>query len=362
MKIAVITCYKDPDYVRARTLRAALERLPGIETIVIKNSQRGLGRYAEVLRQIWRVKREERPDAYLLTFRGYEMLPFLLLLSGKTPVIFDEFINLTEWMVDEHKKMKAGSWPAKLLNQWYARQLKKCRLILADTAAHAASSARRSGLPLEKYLALPVGTDETLFQPLPHISNKIYEGRGTTGQLFQVFYYGSMLPLHGLEVVLAAAKQLKARADIHFLLVGGGATAAKNIAQAQAGGAQINYQAWINFNDLPTAIAESSLCLAGPFGNTVQSQLVITGKAYQFLACGAPIVIGKNRASGEFQNRKNALVVPQGDAEALAAAILWAADHDAELNAIAQSGQELFRQQFSLNALAKTLAPALKQL
>jgi glycosyltransferase involved in cell wall biosynthesis len=373
VKIVVITSYQDPDYIRARTLRAGLKKIRGVETLVIKNSKKGFGRYGEMIKAIISIKRQEKPDAFLLTFRGYETLPFLLLIAGKTPVIFDEFINATEWIVDEHHILKAGSWPAKLLNWWYGRQLKKCRVILADTPAHAAYSARRSNVPLEKYVAIPVGTDETVFQLTPknsvapshtasnsRIHYNVY-GQGAD-KLFKVFYYGSMVPLHGLDIVLKAAEILKTEKNISFLLVGGGERAAASVEAAKKAGANATYKKWIPFEELPAAINQSSLCLAGPFGNTLQAQLVVTGKAYQFLACAAPTVIGQNRASKDFINEQNALVVKQGSAEALAESIRWAAEHPSELIKIGQAGRQLFGQKFSTSVISARLHAVLQKL
>ena len=353
LKIAVITCYKDPDYVRARTLRAALKACPGVETIVIKNQRPGLGRYAEVFGKVTGTKFHDKPDAYLLTFRGYELLPFILFLAGTKPVIFDEFINLTEWVVDEHHKLRAEGVAAKLLNWWYSRQLRRCRLILADTQAHADYSAKRSNVPIEKYLALPVGTDETVFTLNKYQTNTKH---------FQVFYYGSTLPLHGLGVMLAAAEKLKNQSGIEFLLVGGGQKAAEAVARAKTSGANVSYQSWIPFDQLPATIAASQLCLAGPFGNTVQSQLVIRGTAYQFLACGAPTVIGANVASTDFVDKTNALVVPQGDANALAETIDWAYKNQIKLPEIGRNGRQLFEEKFSTDAIARQLQPRLDRL
>ena len=51
------------------------------------------------------VRFAKKPDVYILAFRGYEILPFVRLITlGKT-FIFDEFINLIEWVIFEHKKI-----------------------------------------------------------------------------------------------------------------------------------------------------------------------------------------------------------------------------------------------------------------
>src|SRR5581483_5008721 len=99
--IAVITCYHDPDYVRARTLRAALDRLDDVRLVIVKNRHRGLLRYPEVIRQVRRLQRQQTIDAYLLTFRGQEILPLMLRLACRTPLIFDEFIVPLAYATEE---------------------------------------------------------------------------------------------------------------------------------------------------------------------------------------------------------------------------------------------------------------------
>lgn len=352
-KIAVITCKDDPDYVRARALRNALKTFDDLEVIVIKNKSKGIRRYAEVLDGIIKVRFKQNPDAYLLTFRGYELIPLLQILAWPKPIVFDEFINLYEWTIQEHKKFEEDSLPAKMLNAWWSFILKRNKVILADTQAHAEHSSKTSRVPLEKYVAVPVGTDQALFTPAKVSKTK---------NKFTVFYYGNMLPLHGLEYAIRAAELLKDKPEVEFLFVGGKEEAERRVKQAQAKGAHIQYKKWVPFEDLPQVIRDAGVCLGGPFGNTVQSQFVVTGKTYQFLACGAPTIIGASEASSEFKDGTNSLIVPQGDAKALADKILWAYEHPKDLEKIAANGRKMFETNFSDEAIARSLAPVIDQI
>lgn len=357
MKIAVITCYFLPDYVRARTLRAALEDIRGVQVIVIKNKHKGLLRYPEVLWKMWQVKRTQKPDAYLVTFRGQEILPWVLALAGNKPVIFDEFIVPIAYATGEHHRsslsIRIKYFLARVSEPLYRRWLDRCVAILADTQAHAELSARLTRTNLSKYLVVPVGADEKLFKP----------AISTPAEPFQVFYYSlGMQPLHGISFVLEAAEQLKDK-DVKFLMVGGKKPMEQAVSQAVANGAHVRYERWIPFEDLMSTIRGSSLCLGGPFGDTQQAHHVITGKTYQFLACGAPVLIGVSEATNEyFIDKQNALVVPQGDAAAIAKAILWAKKHPAEMAEIAKAGRKLYEKQFSSVAIAKLLEPLVSSL
>lgn len=354
MKIAVITCYFDPDYVRARTLRAALRTIPGVKVIVCKNTRKGMLRYPEMLWKIWQLKRQSKPDVYLLTFRGQEILPYVLLLAGKKPIWFDEFIVPIAYATGEkHKKsfaIKVKHFLARISVPLYKRWLRRCSAILADTAAHAELSARAAHMNLSTYTAVPVGADEKLFVPPTKVIEK---------SKFQVFYYSSgMQPLHGIPLVLEAATQLRVNEDIEFVLVGGKKPMEAAVRAAQNQGARIRYERWVPFEQLVTTIYQSSLCIGGPFGNTQQAQHVITGKTYQFLACQAPVLVGASEATSEyFVDKENALVIPQGDAAAIAKVINWAYKHPEELQTIALRGRKLYEKQFSTAAIAKLLKP-----
>jgi glycosyltransferase involved in cell wall biosynthesis len=339
MKVAIITCYNQSDYVRARTLRAAFAACTGVETVVVKNRYKGLLRYAEVPLKIIVLRFSQRPDAYAITFRGYEMLLFMRLTFVRKPIIFDELINFVEYY-EEHGKLRAGTRPDNWLRRFYRWQIRGCRFVLADTQAHADFSAAVTGVPVKKFRALPIAADETLFFPgAPQHDAK---------EPFTVFYYGNgMTPLHGLQHVLDAAVLLQDKPDIQFNLVGGKQQAEAACAKAIAQGARITYEPWVPFEEMPMRAHTAGLCLGGPFGKTLQSQFVVTGKAAQFMACAAPVLIGENKVSGMFTDKENCLLVPPANAKAIAEAIDWAAKHPAELRKIGAAGRKLYETHFS---------------
>ncbi|WP_344754151.1 glycosyltransferase [Gryllotalpicola koreensis] len=314
--------------------------------VVVKNRSRGLRRYLEVTRQLWQLRRR-RPDAYLVTFRGYEILPIVLALSGGRPVVFDEFVNAVEWFVYEHRKFREGSAPARVLRALFRRWSLRSVAVLTDTPSHAELSSRLMSIPRDHYRPVPVGTDEKTFAPRPRTRS--------SSDCLTVLYYGSMLPLHGLDHVLAAAVSLRDREDIDFELVGGDNETVQAVHRAVSAGARVRHRLWVDYERLPELFGECDLFLAGPFGDTVQSQRVITGKAYQFLCAGLPTVIGANHESRVVTDRVDALVVPQGSAEAIEEAILWAAEHREGLEAIGKAGRVLFEKRFSVDVIAAAL-------
>lgn len=354
MKIAVVTCYYDVDYVRARSLRAAVAAQPDVTAIIIKNKSKGFLRYPQVLWRMFMVKWRDKPAAFLLTFRGQEILPFVLLIAGRTPVWFDEFVVPSEYA---QEKRRSKSFSVKLKNAlaqssgpMYNFCLRQCTAILSDTRAHAELSARLSRINLSRYLSVPVGADEKLFKP----SDKTQKHTP-----FQIFYYSTgMQPLHGIDFVLEAAERLAGDRRFHFLIVGGGKQLKAAVEAVVDRGARVEYRAWAAFDELPKLIRQSSLFLGGPFGGTQQAQHVITGKTYQSLACAVPTVVGANESTEAFFTDKvNGLVVPQKDTDALVRAFLWAVDNQWDLAGIAERGQKLYQREFSSDAITRIIAP-----
>jgi glycosyltransferase involved in cell wall biosynthesis len=355
MRIAVVTCYHDPDYVRARTLRAALKQLPDVKPIIIKNTHKGIWRYPEVLWKLWQVKKRQKPDAYLLTFRGQEILPFVLFIAGKKPVIFDELIVPIAYANNEQHapslKKRVYYFLARRSESLYRRWLRRCTYILADTATHAELSARTSEVNLSKYLVVPVGCDEKLIRP--------HSATAADAETFQVYFSSTVMqPLIGVPVVLEAARQLSNKPNITFHIVGGNRAIRAAVADAVKDGANIRFDSWLHLEALVAAMDASSLALGGPFGDTAQGQHVVTTKTYQALGAGMPVVVGNSPASQEyFHDKDNALVVRQGDAAKLAKAIAWASNNPKELGKIGINGRKLYEKEFSTSAITEKLRP-----
>lgn len=354
MKIAVVTCYHDPDYVRARSLRAAVAAQPGVKSIVIKNKSKGFLRYPQVLWRMLVVKWRQKPAVFLITFRGQEILPLVLLIAGRTPVWFDEFIVPSAYArAEKHKKsftILVKHFLARVSEPLYNFCLRRCDTILSDTLAHAELSARMAEINLSHYLPVPVGTDEKLFKPGSSVKK---------AEPFQIFYYTTgMQPLHGISYVLEAAERLAGDRRFQFLLVGGKKPMERAVAASVARGARIEYRSWVAFDELPQIMRESGLCLGGPFGGTPQAEHVITGKSYQSLACEVPTVVGSNVATEPFfKDKVNSIVVPQKDVDALIASYVWAVENPRDLAAIAERGRKLYEKEFSNEALARIIAP-----
>lgn len=347
--ICIVTCYHQPDYIRAVTLRKGLVDSDVFQdVIVIKNRHTGIRRYTDVLIDLIKIRLTKNPDTYLITFRAYEILPFVLAIGYGKKIIYDEFINPVEWFVYEHKYFSGRlAFLGTALRRIFTALMRRTSHILTDTASHADYSSHLMNIPRDHYASIPVATDESVFRPLPTIQ--------PPADTFTVLYYSSVLPLHGVQYVLDAAVLLSQHADITFRIIGGKQPFQLDVQAAIAKGAHIVYEKWVDYDKLPEAFAKSNLCIGGPFGDTLQSRFVITGKTYQILSSAKPVLVGKNQETALFTDKKNALVVPQADAQAIADAVLWAYDNPKKLDSIAREGSKLYTAHLSSKRVAADL-------
>lgn len=358
-RVAYVLCYRDPQYVRTVTLTRALESIPGVELQVVTNGRRGLSRYAEVLMRAVRLRLGWRPDVWIVGFRGHEVFGLLYPLMAGRRIVFDEFVNLHGWLVEERRVLRASSGVTRLLDAYVRWVMAQSAAVLTDTDAQADYSSRIYGIPRSKFVVVPVGTDERTFSPRPTTAR-------STGR-FEVLSVGTMLPLHGTSILLDAIRLLREQDSLdslHFTLIGGrGKPAAlaeiAELVRDHRLEEAVTHLPWVDYAQLPAWISSADLCIGGPLGDTPQARRVVTGKTYQFLAMGRPVLVGRGDATTEFVDRENCLLVRQGSPEAVAAAIRWAAGHPDEMRTIAARGRELFERRFAAPQVAAALRRAL---
>ena len=358
IQVCYLLSYKQPNYTRTASLISALEDMPATELTVIRNTSKGVARYWQTISGLIRYRRHHKPDVFIVGFRAQEIFWAFYPFMRGSRIIFDEFVNHHDWIVEEHKKFGPFSgFLSALLNMYMRWVVRRCEYVLADTEAHASLSRHLYHLSADKVRAVPVGADESLFKPLP--------AKPSGSKDLEVIFYGNMLPLHGLEVIMAAIKQLKTE-PIHFTLIGGRGKPkmirkVQDFIKTNELQGRVTYHTWIDTEKLPALIARSDVCLGGPFGGTSQSGRVVTGKTYQFLAMAKPTIIGQNDAGFHFQDKLNSIVVPQKDPSALAAALKWCLDHKSKLPEIGRQGRDIYERELSVESIKKILGGLLTE-
>ncbi len=356
LKVCYILCYYSPHYIRTQTLVDALHNLPSVHLIEARNRHSGISRYLETLWRLFLIRLRDQPDVYILGFRGHEIfVPTKLIAGTKYPLVFDEFVSPYDSFVFERKKLPRSSLLARMLYALERRILCSATLLLTDTQAQAEHYAELLQIPRDKFHTVTISADQSLFTP----DGEQYD-YGTSE--FIVFTYATFLPLHGVDMILEAAARLRDW-PVRFVIAGGKGVPLRNFEDKirVQGLTNVEHIAWIDFGQLPAYIRGAGLCLGGPFGDTPQARRIITGKAVQFLACGKPTVIGRSAASECLEDRKNCLIVPQRDADALAEAITWALNNQDALSDIGRGGRMAYEHHFSERQVREQLRTVLNK-
>jgi glycosyltransferase involved in cell wall biosynthesis len=217
--------------------------------------------------------------------------------------VFNPLVSLWDTLVGDRERFAPRSRAAGVLRQIDRLAFRRADLVVADTEQNARYFAERFSLPRERTAVCLVGAEDDVFRPG-------WQSPGT----FEVLYVGKLIPLHGLETILDAARLLP---DVPFRIVGSGQL--DSLLDDRP--ANVNWVPWIEYEQLPEAI-QAAGCALGIFGTSDKAARVIPNKAFQALACGTPLVTADTPAARELlTDGENAVLVPPADATALAAAI-----------------------------------------
>ncbi|MBF0420356.1 MAG: glycosyltransferase [Magnetococcales bacterium] len=344
--VCYLLAYREPDYIRTRTIVSALQTVPGLRTLRVINRSRGWWRYCELLWGLMMIRMRQDPETYILGFRGHEMFWPVRWLTWGRVLIFDAMMSPYGAIRDEGKLGKWGYLLAGVVKLLERGILKHADQIWTDTRRHRRWMMETFAIPGERIVVVPVGAVEGL----PIREQPMKEAP------FNVLFYGTFLPLHGVETIFKAAWLLRDQ-QVRFTIIGGRPDLAQWIRQeVKRCEGCVDYRERVPFADLINCyIPGSDLCLGGPFGDTPQAARVVTGKTQQCLALGKPVVLAHPDPEDGFRDRYNCLVVPPANPDALAAAIAWARDHPAELLAISRRGLSLYEHHFSINVVRRMI-------
>jgi glycosyltransferase involved in cell wall biosynthesis len=357
LKVCYALAYRAPNYIRTKSILEALRRIPGLEVFEAINENTGAFRYIETFRKTREIKERHDPDVYVLGFRGHEFYWPLRRLVGDKPIILDALMSPYASLSRERKHGRAGALGAMAWRAIEHSILKDADLLLTDTFAHCNFYEQEFLLPAHKLLSVPVGANE------PDVSRGPQPPETTTpsSQQMTVLFYGSFLPLHGIDVILDAAQKVR-DLPIRFDFVGGSSRQASRLASGctEREITRYTHREWMEFDELiNTAIPNADICLGGPFGNTDQARRVITGKTSQCLALGKPTIIGEIDEDHGFIDKENCLLIPQGNPGALAEALRWAYIHQEQLCRIGEQGRAIYAEKLSIKVIGDRLGKAI---
>jgi len=282
-------------------------------------------RVAEAERSLGRRRGDDRDaDALIVGYPGHFDMLAAKRVAGGRPVVFNPLVSLYDTLVDDRGRFRRGSAAAGVVHRIDRLAFRRADIVVADTEAHALFFREEFGLADDDLEVCLVGAEDRLFRPgwQPEVP-------------FHALFVGKLIPLHGLETILAAAALAP---EIPFRVVGSGQL--DSLLDDRP--ANVEWVPWVEYDDLPSEI-QSAGCALGVFGTGAKAARVIPNKAFQAIACATPLVTADTPAARELlTDGVDALLVPSGDAGALAAAVRRLAGDAALADRIGKAGRETY--------------------
>lgn len=311
-KKVLFVATKNSDYLRLVQEINLLKKYSKSVDVICNSDKSYFKRVIKVFLKLIRTPLENY-DIVFVGFMAQMIIPFFARKWKKKIIITDFFISIYDTLVDDRKRISGNSFLGKIVKIIDKKTIEKSDYIITDTKEHAKYFSIDFEMNLKKAFVLYLEADKNIYFPR-QIEKPTY-----LKDKFVVLYFGSILPVQGVDVVLKAAELLKNEKKIHFLIIG---PIGKKILKPELD--NITYIEWLSQVELAKKIAYSDLCLAGHFSATVgKAKRTIPGKAYIYDAMQKKIVLGDTPANRELYSESDKYIyVPVGSANKLAELII----------------------------------------
>jgi len=278
----------------------------------------------------------------------------LALLTGKL-LVFDAFISQYHVNVLERKKCSKKSIRA----IWYYYLDKVAcilpDLVFLDSPEHIDYFCKLFDFSKRKFSYFPIGADNEIFFPCE---------KEKTNSVPQVLFWGSFLPLHGVEYIVRAAKILENRKiKIGVVMIGDGMlrSGAEKLA-LKLKVRNLRFKNFIHYKKLSEIIIKSDICL-GQFSGSKQVQIVIPIKVYEAAAMRKPIITGFSSAVNRFfKHKKNIYFCEIENSESLADGIENILKSKKLADGISEGGYRTYKKNFTPDKIGKKIIKDLTNL
>ena len=301
-----------------------------------------LRRWTTLTRQARRLRRETPPDAVLVGYLGHFDVLLARRLFRDVPIVLDHLIGAADTARDrgETSRLKQGA-----LARLDRAALGAADVVLVDTEEQRQTLSADAAA---KAVVVPVGARRSWFAaPRPAHDGPL-----------RVVFFGLFTPLQGTRVIGAALARLAdSPVDIDVTLVGTGQEY-DEVRALTRGLPRITWVDWVAGAELPGLVAGHDVCL-GIFGTNPKALRVVPTKVYQGAAAGCAVVtadtLPQQRVLGAC-----AVLVPPGDAEALADALVRLAEDRHALARAAAAAYDTACRDFAPREVVAPLAALLR--
>jgi len=292
-------------------------------------------------------------DVIILPWRSIITLPLIKLIHRK-PIIYFPAFSIYDTLVNDRKKLKKNSLRAKIIHWIDGLACKMADRIVLESSEEIKYFVKEFSLPIEKFRQLSLAADESIFFPQSDFE----------GNKFTVLFFGTFIPLHGVETIVNAANLLKKEKDIEFILCGDGQTKPETEKLVQKECIDnVVMPGLVSKKELIEFLKKSDVCL-GIFGKSSKANKVVTNKALQILASKKCLITMDSPAAKEafLESGVNSILVPSFSPKKLAEAILFLKNNPEKANQISNAGYKTYQEHLSIIQTGKKLMCIINEL
>ena len=302
---------KNLDYIRVTQEIDYLQQRAASLTVIGSKSKSYPKRLAYVWLSLMRQSMRD-VDVVFVGFSPQLVVPFFKRKLKKRQLFIDFFISVYDTMIMDRKKFRDGGLVAKLTHKLDEATIKSADYVVCDTVAHGTFFSEEFGKKIDKIYVYYLHANEAIYHPVADV------GIEAKSEKKKVLYFGSILNLQGVDVILDALREFADDDRISFEIIGPISDKMQKPIQPN-----VTYIDWLTQEDLAKHIAAADLCLAGHFsGDIMKAKRTIPGKAYIYEAMEKPMILGDGMANHELFNAdEKHIFVEMGNPKALAGAI-----------------------------------------
>ncbi len=309
-KILFITT-KNIDYIRnTQELRILSKYADSVEIVCSEKEN-----YVLRIFDVWKKtssKRVKECDAIFVGFEPQFIIPYVGYKFKNKPVYIDFFISVYDTLIMDRKKFKDNSIFARYFHHIDEKTLRLADHVITDTKAHEKFFIEEFKGENNKFETIYLEADPSIYYPRE--KQKPEELRDK----LVVLYFGSILPIQGVNTILDAIREFQNDNDVFFDIIGPIPEEYDKPVQDN-----VRYTTWLSQEELAGRISQADLCLAGHFNGKInKARRTIAGKTYIYEMMGKRMILGDGEANRElFIEDSRHIYVEMGNAGSLAIAI-----------------------------------------
>jgi len=287
---------------------------------------------------LWRATRGTHPDVVVVGYLGHLDVHLARWRFRHATLVLDHLVGLGDTVRDRQvgEKQRVDAF----LDRVDRAALRAADVVLVDTDEQAAALSPDARA---KAVVVPVGAPSPWFT--------VDRPATASDEPLRLVFFGLFTPLQGAPVIGAALRSIPdARLTCTMAGTGQDLTATR---AAVGEDDRVTWTAWVDADALPGVVAQHDVCL-GIFGDGDKARRVVPNKVFQGAAAGCAIVTSDTPPQRRLLEGR-AVLVPPGDASALAEVLVELAGDRARVADLQAKARELAEHAASPAAVVQPL-------